>query len=358
MKKILSSPLALIGITPLTMLFGDLPFQDCCNNVDFAVYAEALYFQPSGSAIYYGVETKNPGSAIPEPSASPSWKTLDIDPKYHFGFEVGAKVISNESGVYADLNWSRFHASDSSSFTAPSTDGFLVGPFFEIGEFVSPYKVAHGNVRYQFDQVNFDFGKTVCFCNDFRVNMYGGITAARIKQSIHSKYRNVENTISRSIESPSNFEGLGPQLGADYFYQFCGGWSLVGNTALSCFIGDMKTHTTYKSFSPDIATMGNPQPNVQKTHVKSRTQLVPSFEQKLGVQYALCYDCFSADFEIGYRCGVYFNAVRNVFVNSTSSSFVTALFANPETGVNATSLQEKVSNFILSGPYLTFNVQF
>lgn len=349
------SRLALSSTIAFTILSTALSAWDCCLP-DFELYGEALYLQPNGNDLYYGVEADGLDPDIAVPALSPNWNTLDIDPNYHWGFEIGAKALFS-SDTNIDVSWERYHSKDSKSFTAPAADGYMVGPFFDIGPNSAAYKIAQGKAVYHFDEVNLNFGKSVCLFENLHTNMFVGVSYAHIKQSIFSSFSNTDGTTSRSIYSPSKFDGVGPQAGLEYNYALCENLFISGNSIASCFIGKMKTHTTFESYSPELTTLGIPQPNTQNTNVKSRTQLVPGFEQKLGLTYLLTCNNWNANFEIGYRCQIYWNAVRTIDMTAPQVLPAGAIFT-PDVGLFAVGFQKNLNNFVLSGPYATVTVRF
>lgn len=331
------------------------PVAHTCCHVDYDIFGDLLYLQPNGSNLYYGAEAIPFDPNIAVPILSPNWNILEIDPDYHFGFKIGARASFSASDMNLELNWERLHANDSASLTVPlSTD--MVGPFFDIGPNSSNYKVAQGKICSEFDQVNLISGKQFCFFNNLFTNFYGGIGFSRIKQSNHSSFSSVDGTIARIIDASSTFTGAGPEIGIDYDCGICNDFFFTGSSTLSLFVGDMKNHTTYQSLTPLLAGFGVAQPNVQSTSVPHRTQLVPGFEQKLGVAYLAHCGCFKINFGIGYQCQIYVNAVQSV--DMTSQVLPAIATTVPDVGVFAVGFTRTLSNYILSGPYASLSIDF
>src|SRR5690606_20025307 len=145
-------------------------------------YGKALYLQPNSSNLYYGAE------ALPLPVPTPNWKSLEIRPDYHFGFEVGVTTFTACPNARLQLNWERLHSSDSSSKRVSEEN--MVGPYFNIGPDVHPYKIAHGHATHEFDAVNLNLGKQLICCNGLKVDWFTGVSFTRIKQSITSNFSN------------------------------------------------------------------------------------------------------------------------------------------------------------------------
>ena len=322
----------------------------------FGVYGELLYLQPNGSDLYYGVEAIGLDPNIAVPAVSPNWKVLEIDPDYQLGFQIGANVLFSKN-TSLELNWERIHAHDKESFTAPAGAGFMVGPFFDIGPNSAAYKVASGKVRSHFDQVNFEIGKQLCFFKDFYTKFYTGAAFLRIKENLTSKYSSTDGTITRSVNTSSKFIGGGPQFGVNYRYRIFDHLFFGGDSTLSLFMGRLKNSTTFESTTPELATLGVAQPNSQRTSVPNRTQLIPGFEQKLGFSYFFMGKSFRANLEIGYQCQIYANAVQTV--DMTSPQVLPPEFvATPDVGVFAVGFERTLSNYMLTGLYVTAGFQF
>jgi len=246
------------------------------------------------------------------------------------------------------LNWEYFNASDSSRTTVPVQD--MVGPFFTIGPDASPYTLSSGNVDYLFQEVNLDYGILVNFGKSTKTNLFVGVGYDYIKQTLTSKYWNADETVSRTIVSPSSFSGAGPQVGMNFDYTIVDGFKLSGQSMASLLIGTMKNSTTYKSVSPLLGALGISPPNRQTTTVDSRTQLVPAFEGKLGLAYeVLFYDNYMFKIDGGYQAQVYLNAIQSV---DMGSEVPLNSIAATTVGVYARTFQRTLSNFALAGPYL------
>lgn len=325
--------------------------------VTYEVYGEYLFLQPNSSNLNYAVEAIGLDPDIAVPAVSPNWKVKEIDPHYHSGFEVGTAFLFRNTNMGIRLNWERLHAHDKDSFTASSAAGYMVGPFFDIGPNSSSYKVAKGKVRSHFDGVNLNYEKAICFFNRLNVTIGGGVGFARIKQTLRSSYSNVADTISRSMKASSKFIGAGPQLVLGYDCRLFSNVFFTGSTDISLFMGQMKNSTTFQSFTPELAALGIPQPNNQKTSVPNRAQLVPGFEQKLGFSYVASWDSVQVAFEIGYQCQIYINAVQTVDMTAPQVLPAGAIFT-PQVGVFAVGFERTLSNYMLTGPYASVDFKF
>jgi hypothetical protein len=314
----------------------------------FEFQFNALFLRPMGSDLHYAAE------AVPFPLPSPHWKIYEIETDYHFGFDLGLKGIFHSANTNLILNWEHFHSSDSASKQVSSNN--MIGPFFEIGPDASPYKKAHGRAIFHFDEANLDYGIFINFGDRLRMNLFSGITFARIKQALFSKFSSLDGTIVRSIKVPSIFIGAGPQLGLDFAYRIIEGFHFTGEGAVSFLVGPQKNHTTYKALSPALVPLDISPPNEQRTSVHKQTQVVPGIEGRLGLSYVFIF-CkhYMIKLEAGYEAQVFIDAVQSVDIGS---EVITPPVLPDTVGVFARTFERNLSNFALAGPYFMFNVGF
>ncbi|MBS0620715.1 MAG: hypothetical protein JSS61_04580 [Verrucomicrobia bacterium] len=307
----------------------------------FELEINSLILKPTGGDLHYAAE------AVPLPLPSPHWKIQDIHTDYHYGFDIGLRGIFHSAYTFLSLNWERFHASDSASKKVSSNN--MIGPFFEIGPDASVYKKAHGNVSFHFDEVNLDYGIFMNFGERLQTNLFAGVSFARIKQTLTSKYSNYSGSIRRTIKTPSSFMGAGPQLGLEFGYKIVEGFHLNGKARASLFIGTQKNHTSYKSFDPALGGLGITPPNKQSTQVSNATQIVPGLEGALGLSYVFSFrKHYMVKLEAGYQAQVYIDSIQSVDIGSEVNTPPVA----PDTvGVFARTFEKHLNNFALSGPY-------
>ncbi|MEN9344013.1 MAG: hypothetical protein RLZZ453_800 [Chlamydiota bacterium] len=325
------------------------------KGVRVGIYTEYLAMQPNGSNLYYGAEAIPLAPGLTMPAASPNWKILEIDPGYHFAFDVGIAVLLDNVGINLSTDWQWIHTHDSDSFNTP-TDTNMVGPIFDIGPQSANYKKAKGTATYQFDQVNFDCGKQFV-AGKWHGSVYGGAGFLRIKEGVKSHFSNASTNIARTVNTSSTFIGAGPQIGFDYDYKICNHLFFVGNSILSLFMGQLSDKLTFVSYTPELSDIGNPNPNRQKTSVPNRAQLVPGWDQKLGFSYVLSFKKAAIAFGLGYQCQIYLNAIQTMDMTAPQVLPEGAAFSS-DVGVFAVGFERTLSNFILTGPYAGLDIQF
>ena len=344
MKKILLSLTLLCS----SSIFASNDYTSCNDCISYEVKGSVLYLQPNSSNLYYGAE------AIPFPIPSPSWKSLEIRPDFHLGFDIGAIAYCNRLNTSLRIDWERLHSNDTASKNVTIQN--MVGPYFNIGPDAFEYKKAKGKVKHEFDAVNINFGKEFNCSGCITGNFLAGLGFARIEQKLTSEFSNDENTVSRKIESPSTFCGGGPEFGVDFLYALCSNFSFSGETSLGFYYGTHRNHTKFISDFPEPIA-GTIPPNKQKTSVPSRLQLVPSFNGKLGFSYELCFNNCTASIDFGYQVQTYINAIQSVDMCSEVAEPPESIEAI-EVGVFALSFKRTLSDFFLTGPYFTVSIAF
>ncbi len=346
----------LFTLCPLTTQADDFDDdEDCCEQaevignqyyvVDTAF--SALILQPSSSNLHYAAE------AIPLPLPSPNWNIFDIHPSFRFGFDLSFKATSKKNNTFM-INWEHFKGHKSACVFV-GTDN-MVGPFFEIGPDAEPYVEAAGKVKFNFDEVNIDMGHHATLGNRLKVDFFAGIGITSIKQKLDSTYSDTTGAIVRTIDMPTSFIGAGPQFGVSFIYNFCDRFYFTGKGLCSLLSGSIKNHTDYTAISPFLEPLGVTPPNKQRTCTENRNIVVPAFEEKLGLACALVIrKHFLLHLEVGYQAQVYLNAIQSVDIGS---EVVTPPITPDTVGVYARTFQRNISNFALTGPYVTVDFRF
>lgn len=314
----------------------------------FQTYFSALFLKPSASNMHYAAE------AIPLPLPSPNWQIFDVHPGYHFGFDVGFKAFFHRADSALTANWEHFNSSSCSKHNVGTQN--MVGPFFEIGPDAALYSITNGKVKFSFDEFNIDYGQLVHWGHRLHTNLFCGISFARVKQTATTTFSNEDGTIARTIIVPASFGGAGPRFGADFSYDLIKGLQFNGKTTVAILAGTGKNETSYLSTTTVLYDIGVTPPNVQSVKLCSRTLVVPALFQRIGFAYDFTFcDHYDLKIEAGYQAQIYFQALQTVAIGSE----VTTPPVLPDTiGVFARTFQRIISNFALSGAYLTFEVGF
>ncbi len=325
----------------------------------FDTQFRALFLKPGGNNLYYAAEAFPFNNAIANPLFSPRWQIYDLHPKYRFGFDLGFCVLFHPRNSSLSVNWEHFKSTTCAVAPAVSTERYpmpMMGPFSAIGPDAAPYNLrAQGRVVFKFNEVNMRYGQYIHFGDYLESNIFAGISVADIKQCIQSTYVGTGD-ISQVITVPSSFIGAGPQVGVDFCYNVIKGFNFTGQFTVALLAGTVKNYTQYASSSPLLLTLGNPSPNIQSTSVQNRTQLIPSFGERLGLAYSLLLrDYYRAKFEVGFEMKIFMNALQST--NLASGVIDIPPYEN-SVGVFARTFERTISSFSLSGPYIAFNMGF
>jgi hypothetical protein len=331
--------------------------QNNCSDLGFAIYGSAIFLQPNGSNLYWAVQAHPFDESIATPIVSPNWFEYEISPDYHPGFDVGVELLFKSIDVNLTAEWERLYGTDTAhQSVTPTATNPMIGPIFDIGPNSALYKQGKSKAHFNFDQVNLVLGKRVRFGNMLVTNIYAGAAFARIHQSLSSLYENPATNIARQITNPSTFTGAGTRFGVDFDFRIVRNFFFTGSSFISLMMGQLQNNIVYKSWSPVLAALSDPNPNVQRTNVPNRSQLVPGFEEKLGFAYDFPFHCGKVALGVGYQFQIYLNAIQSF---DMISQVLPAIFPyTPDVGLFAVAYQRTLSNFILSGPYINLEVQF
>ena len=328
-------------------------------NYSFEASFTALFLQPYANNLDYSAEALPFNYGDSQPAVSPSWVIPEINPDYHFGFDVGIAGIFHEANSCLMLNWERYHSSDDSNMTTVSSSNNMIGPFFEIGPDASPYKIAKGTTNFKFDEVNLNYGTFVKFGSLLSMNLFSGVSFSQIKQNYLTRFSNLEDSIIRTINVPSKFTGAGPQFGFDFNYTIVQGFQFVGNARASLFVGTFKNNTTFTTTSNALVILGDENPNIQSTSVKNKMGIVPGFEGKLGLAYEFLFsNNYMIKFAAGYQAQIYINSIRSINMGSEVALGSIGSVGSSVIGVYARTFKRTVSDFSMAGPYVTLDLAF
>jgi hypothetical protein len=178
-------------------------------------------------------------------------------------------------------------------------------------------------------------------------------------------------SVGDSLNRESQFEGVGPRIGIDLNYNFCGGFGLVGSVSTALLVGDVDNtsfQNTVASGSVDFdglslvriqlpevsnvmgfnATVNDPnfskEVSIDFKHPEE-TRVVANIDAKLGLGYTYQFcNCSRSRLtvEAGYQVSHYFNAIDRLTIGD--------IF---DTGL---SDQRSAENISFDGPYVSVQV--
>lgn len=320
----------------------------------FDAQFRALIIKPTANNLYYAVEAFPFDEALATPIASPKWAIFDFHPDYHAGFDIGLLGVFESCCSNLALNWEHFSSSTCAAQTVANENNML-GPFSSIGPDGAAYKQVNARVKFTFNEVNARYGQYVQVGSCLFTNLFAGIGVVQLKQCMSTIFSDSETDISRTFLVPTSFAGAGPEVGFDLSFTIVEGLRLTGQFVGALLMGTMKNHTTYLSTTPELDIIGNPSPNKQTTAVQCRTQLVPSFTERLGLayQFCLCDDQYTVKIEAGFEAKVLLNAIQTT---DLASGVIDLGPINSDVGVFARTFERNLGNFALSGFYVAFDM--
>lgn len=268
-----------------------------CEGLGWDIGVQALYLQPIfDSSRAFGLTSSG---------------FRELNNKWDWGYNlVGAYHFNTGNDVR--FNWMHYDAN--------SQAGTYLGltPFG-----AAAYTQQNTN---KFDQVNMVLGQHVDMGLIKNTRFYGGLQYASIRSDFLLSYRTpVVGTVT-GVNGYSNadFNGVGPVFGIDYSYDLLRGISLTANTAGSILYGSSRNTNGFVFLPSGL---------VPASSYVSKKSIVPSFEAKLGLNYAHTMAQGVISLSGGYQVLNYLNAFT--LVGTT-------------TGISN-------SNYGLFGPYLGLN---
>jgi Legionella pneumophila major outer membrane protein precursor len=315
--------------------FGRPCPQACCE-----VNASLLFLQPSGGDLEYGTLVS------PLPAPTPNWRNEAIDPEHSLAFNVGMRYFVSECHNDIELNWTHLDSSDHDSFVAAPNQ--FVGPPFEIGPDASSFRLANGEVHFEYDAVNLDAGHVLNAGGPVEVRVFGGVQFARVSDDLTGTFESFDHTTSNANTTESLFTGVGPRLGMKAESN-TGHLQFLGEIAASALVGTMQSRMDFFANSPSLAGLGITPPNTQSLTSPDATRVVPSLDTKLGSSYTLpCTRYGLFKFEAGYQAAIYVNAVNQYSLTEVVTPPVTQ-----SVGVFLRTVTPLQSDFTVHGPYMT-----
>ncbi len=322
---------------------------DQIDGVTCALQFRALAMRPHANNLEYAAQ------AIPIPVPSPTWQIFEVQPDYHFAFDVRAYAFMPSRDTAFRFNWMHYKHSDNACHQVPSTND-MVGPFFEIGPDALPYKKTTGEVSFRFDTANAVYGQYLAIGAAAQAYLFTGVSYAHIQQRSFSTFSNEDATVVRTICVPTSFKGAGPEFGMDTYYHLCYDFYLVNRTVLALLLGKIKNCTTFQAYAPELPDLGITPPNTQYITTQSNVHVVPNIDLQLGVAYACeLGDVCQVQLEAGYQALIYSNPLQSI---QMGSEVITPPVLPDTVGVFARTFRKTVSNFGLAGPYASIAVVF
>lgn len=170
--------------------------------------------------------------------------------------------------------------------------------------------------RPHWDAVNLEFGQHVDFSQTTKVRFHAGAQYSRIKTTGFLGFAGSDSSVSYWSQS-SSYNGFGPRLGSDLSYEVGNGFAFYGKAAATLLAGTTKYNVA----------------NGSVFSARSRTQIVPELEGKLGAKYTYAMSSGDLTLDVGYMWVDYINGRSALVVNGTSAT-TTSLTNRDDFGLN------------------------
>lgn len=307
-----------------------------CKEVGWAFGAAYLLVQPTADGVQYAQSFPVPEPrwqdehrAYPNPitgrvhDLSPGFNSsgLKLDASYFFGY-----------GEDITVEWWRIFRRN----TGRDIDGLegIIPPYGLVPE-PSSLSGVHADGSLSNDEVNIEWGQKVLYGERWLVRKHFGVSYARVEATL--KTRTQKRPFNRANFDPdtalgfynisderSRFNGFGPRLGADTYYDLhWGGLSLVGHGAAALYVGELELDSAIRD------NLMNEGPGPSTKTFSSRT-VVPALKGQLGVNYAYVTQYNSVlNAEISYIWAGYFNTIRSPMVVASETQIASVLVQQP-----------------------------
>ncbi len=321
-------------------------------------------FQVSGSLLFLKPGADNLGWAVQTyflPFITPNWSVKTLRPSYQPAFTVGIGYLFANTGIDAQLNWTRLRTSDSKSVQVTPIQQWI-SPFSQTGPGtanttydstgVGQLTVAKGRVDFHYDAANLDVGTSLKLGPRAQLRLFTGVSGVRIKEEISSTFQHPIPPPLITLNNTSTYLGMGPRLGLGNFYTLYPHFHFLGEFSGALFFGSLQPAQYEFTGSSAALTAVGISTNREKIESKSVSQVVPAFEAKLGLNYNYEFcNCWVLSMEAGYMGAVYINALSSY---ETNENILAVELGSLSTG----SMKHVQSNFSVNGPYATLSLKF
>lgn len=269
-----------------------------CSDEKYKIWeigAEGLYYRPNlGAYSYAGTINLAPGlDNINRQNA------LDLDQAWGYRIE-GSFFFGNSSDV--KLYWSQLD--DTTKQNVTNDFGGTTNQLNTI------------TTKVDWDDVVFELGQRFRF-DKTTVRFNGGLEYSEIKVN-QNIYDVISPAATATLAFQYKYEGIGPRIGLDVFYNVVGGFNLYSKGALAVLVGNTNVVDNVNYSPPSVA-------NPTSSSGKKNHYTVPVFNIDLGANY---------EFDLEYGLMTVQGGWRFIEYSTPLSSYNSS------------------SNFSLQGPYL------
>lgn len=243
-----------------------------CHHARVGVFGDFLYLRMSNGDIPYAQPVNGLG-----PQALPTGPLSVVSPGYDTGFRAGFTFTPMELLTIRATYWSWDATStnvtevtDGSIFQAltthPGTENTAIDSL-----------AAGANISHQIRIIDVDGLVKLVDCGPWTLQGVAGVRWAKLNQHFLAGYTILEST---TVETKSDFEGIGPRVGLEGEVRVKGGLGFYGKGNVSFLLGDFAT-----SYDQNNIFQG-----LLASQSFSQNRLVTNLDLELGVTWASCND--------------------------------------------------------------------
>jgi hypothetical protein len=301
---------------------------------DVFVTASFLYWEPKEENLELGavfVEEDVSGTVITNEDIT----IFGMDFEYKPGFKVGAGFNFSCDNWQIFAEYTYHHSTTDASIGSIPEDGQLL--VFWKSSLVNDADLnqfepdrASSKWELDFDAFDVEVAREYYVGRCFVFRTFGGLRGAWIQQKYKVKYEELF-TSGNFIGEPgevleathtSKCWGVGPRIGCDMQWLFCGNFRAIADVSASTLFTKYTTleiDTSFQDFASDDLALEDDVNS--KTHRNTDFCFVrPQLEMFLGLGWGDCFFCnnWYFDIEIGYTFNVLWN--QNMFVSMTTNN--------------------------------------
>lgn len=292
----------------------------------FEVYGDYLYWEAREDQLSYAQDLRGGVEGIINAfngNGLPGLVELDVSTKeakfdWKSGFRVGAGYTLNCANWDFQLSWTRLHEQTKSNFIDPNA-GIIPSNFplsllcniisaINSEGTVAPVLAngAHSKWNFEFDNVDFQVGRSFFYCNSVALRLFLGIKGAWINQKLTSTYDGISLTtdtvvmpIDVSVKKTNDFHAVGPNFGINMAWEFLCNFSLVSDFSFAALYG--RFHNNIQSVLVDSTV--DTQIDILVRDNKHRIR--PMVNGSIGIEWNNCsWECvqfvLGAAYEVQY----------------------------------------------------------
>ena len=306
-----------------------------------AVEMDFLWWRAENPAFTYGFDIKDPHSVADTSYLIGSLMQLPAqwDPGFRIG--MGWNTDFDRWDVFADWTWFSAHTEETSTFSLPASGEMGYHTMWPASAGVDAYSRVHASWHMWYNAIDLELGRAFYFTKALSLRPHAGLRGGWINQKFQSNF-DLPLTSANSkatFHGKNDFWGVGPRIGINGNWHIDNSqWSILCKTSGALLSGG--TETRYIS---DYLVTVDGVPTPERDMQSHFTQIVPTVQFFLGVDWGMCIDC--NNYYIGVNAGWEANVYWNQF------SLLSAL-----NGYNSPVATMSNQAVMIDG--LTFNVHF